>query len=100
MLRYVLAASAMLSLAGGAVAQTHSGSHNPAMKEGSPKMTAAPAKGANSFTEAQARGRFTKAGYSGIGKLMKRDGVWQGTAMKGGKQATVMLDYKGHITAR
>jgi len=100
MLRYLVAASALASLAGGAGAQTHAGSHNPAIKDGSPQMTAAPAKGANSFTEDQARGRFAKAGYGAISKLTKQDGVWQGTATKGGKRATVMLDYKGNVTAR
>jgi putative membrane protein len=100
MFRYFVAASMLASLAGGAVAQTHSGSHNPAIKDGAPRMAAAPARGANSFTEDQARGRFAKAGYGAIGKLTKQDGVWQGTATKAGKRATVMLDYKGNVTAR
>ena len=76
------------------------GSHNPAVKNGAPHTIAAPAKGANSFTEDQARGRLAKAGYTGITKLTKRDGLWQGTAMKAGKRATVMLDYKGNVTSR
>ncbi len=100
MLRFLVAASALASLAGGAIAQTPSGSHNPAIKDGSPQMTTAPARGANSFTEDQARGRFAKAGYAVIGKLTRQDGVWQGTATRGGKRATVMLDYKGNVTAR
>lgn len=100
MFRYLFAASAVLAFAGGAVAQTQSGSHNPAVKDGAPHMTAAPAKGANSFTEDQARGRFAKAGYEAVGKLTKQNGVWQGTATKGGKRAAVMLDYKGNVTAR
>lgn len=101
MLRYVIAASAMALLAGGAGAQTaQSGSHNPAVKDGAPHKIAAPAKGANSFTADQARGRFMKAGYTGVSKLTKRNGLWQGAAMKGGKRSTVMLDYKGNITAR
>jgi hypothetical protein len=99
--RYVIAASAMALIAGSAGAQTaQSGSHNPVVKNGAPHTIAAPAKGANSFTASQARGRFMKAGYTGVSKLTKRDGVWQGTAMKGGQRATVMLDYKGNITAR
>ena len=101
MKRFVIAAAAMTLCAGSAMAQSHqAGSHNPAVKNGAPHTIAAPAKGANSFTEDQARGRFAKAGYTGITKLTKRNGLWQGTAMKGGKRATVMLDYKGNITAR
>ena len=101
MFRYVIAATAMTLFAGGAVAQTaQTGSHNPVVKNGAPHTIAAPAKGANSFTEDQARGRLAKAGYTGITKLTKRDGLWQGSAMKGGKRATVMLDYKGNVTAR
>jgi hypothetical protein len=101
MFRRLVAVSAAALLATGAGAQTAaSGSHNPALKNGAPRPVAAPAKGANSFTENQARGRFAKAGYAGLSKLTKRNGVWQGTATKGGKRATVMLDYKGNITAR
>jgi hypothetical protein len=100
MFRYLITASAMTLLASGAVAKTQAGSHNPAVKNGAPHRVAAPAKGANSFTQDQARGRFAKAGYTVVSKLTKRDGVWQGMATKGGKRATVMLDYKGNVTAR
>jgi putative membrane protein len=101
MFHQLVAVSAAALLATSAGAQTAaSGSHNPALKNGAPRPVAAPAKGANSFTENQARGRFAKAGYASLSKLIKRNGVWQGTAMKGGKRATVMLDYKGNITAR
>lgn len=102
MLHHLIAAAALVAAAGSpAIAQSgQAGSHNPAIKDGAPHTTAAPARGANSFTEAQARGRFAKAGYTGLSKLTKQDGLWQGTAMKGGKRATVMLDYKGNVTAR
>jgi hypothetical protein len=100
MFRQLGAFSAVALLATGAGAQTTSGSHNPAIKNGAPRPVAAPAKGANSFTEGQARGRFAKAGYTGLSKITKSNGVWQGTATKDGKRATVMLDYKGNVTAR
>jgi hypothetical protein len=101
MVRHIVALSAAVLLASAAGAQSpQAGSHNPAVKNGAPHTIAAPAKGANSFTESQARGRFAKAGYTGLTKLTKRDGLWQGTAMKHGKRATVMLDYKGNVTAR
>lgn len=101
MQRHLIAATVGALLASGAGAQSmQEGSHNPAVKNGSPKAIATPAKGANSFTEDQARGRFTKAGYTGLSKLTKANGLWQGTAMKDGKQVTVILDYKGNVTAR
>ncbi len=101
MQRFIIAAAAAGLLATGVNAKSaQNGSHNPAVKDGSPKTIAAPAKGANSFTENQARGRFAKAGYTGLSKLTKADGLWRGMAMKGGKQMTVMLDYKGNVTAR
>jgi len=100
MVRYLMAASAVALFASAAPAQTQAGSHNPAVKNGAPHSVAAPAKGANSFTEDQARSRFAKAGYKLASKLTKQNGLWQGAATKGGKQFTVMLDYKGNITAR
>ena len=101
MIRYFAALSVAALLAGGVHAQSaQQGSHNPAVKDGSPHTMAQPAMGANSFTEDQAHGRFAKAGYTKIGKLMKKDGVWHGTAVKNGKKVAVMLDYKGNITVR
>lgn len=101
MFHRIISLSAVSLLASGAGAQTmQAGSHNPALKNGAPHQVAAPASGANSFTESQARGRFAKAGYTGLSKLTKSNGLWQGAAMRGGKRATVMLDYKGNVTAR
>lgn len=101
MFQHIAAVAVATLLATGASAQSaQAGSHNPALKNGAPHTLAAPAHGANSFTQAQARGRFAKAGYTGLSGLTKHDGLWQATATKGGKQSTVMLDYKGNITAR
>ena len=59
-----------------------------------------PAKGANSFTMGEAKSRFEKSGFSNVGGLTKDDnGVWRGTAQKGGSPTTVWLDYKGNIGA-
>lgn len=100
MQRILVAIAAASLLATSANAQSaQQGSHNPVVKDGSPKTIAAPAKGANSFTENQARGRFAKAGYTGITKLTKANGLWRGSGTKAGKSMTVMLDYKGNITA-
>lgn len=98
--RHIAAIAATALLASVAGAQGQAGSHNPAMKDGAPHMMHNPAKGANSFTESQARGRFAKAGYSHVGKLTKRDGLWRGTGVRHGKKQTVMLDFKGNVTAR
>jgi opacity protein-like surface antigen len=98
MKRYLFAAVAASALLGsGAVAQ-QTGSHNPVVKDGSPHQIAAPAHGANSFTQAQARGRLEKAGYSQVGTLAKdRNGVWRGMAFKGHAKVRVGVDYKGNV---
>ena len=60
-----------------------------------------PVAGANSFTEGQARDHIEKAGYTGVTALTKTpDGMWTGTATKGGKSATVSVDFKGAVTAK
>src|SRR4051794_1506712 len=59
-----------------------------------------PARGANSFTEGEARRRIESNGYAEIGDLKKdADGVWHGTAKKGGSTVKVWLDYKGNVGA-
>lgn len=45
----------------------------------------APLKGANSFTEGQAKDRILAAGYTNVSGLKKdADGIWRGTASKTG----------------
>ncbi len=57
-----------------------------------------PAKGANSFTMRQARGRITKKGYTSVSGLKKdHDGVWRGMGTKDGQPVQVWLDYKGNV---
>ena len=57
-----------------------------------------PAKGANSFTDAEARRRIESSGYSTVADLKKDgDGVWRGNATKDGAKVGVWLDYKGNI---
>ena len=78
--RAFMACGAML-LASSAVAQTatHAGAHNPAVKNNDAAHVAAPAKGANSFSEDQARGRLTKA--------TSRSRAWRRTGMAFGAAA-------------
>ena len=57
-------------------------------------------KGANSFTEGQAKSRLEGAGLTQVTDLKKDDqGVWRGRAMHDGKSVTVGFDYKGNIAA-
>lgn len=56
-------------------------------------------KGANSFTEGQAREHILKSGYESVTGLAKgSDGVWRGTAMKAGVSSQVAMDFKGNVT--
>lgn len=85
----------------GGVAAAQQSSHNPAVKNPAPAATTMPAKGSNSFTEDQARSRMAKAGYPGVTDLVKNEqGQWVGSTMKGATQMTIMLDYKGNVSAR
>lgn len=60
----------------------------------------APLKGANSFTEGQARDRALARGMTNVGALKKDDdGIWRGTASQGGSNVQVAVDYKGNVVA-
>lgn len=97
-LQMILATAAAVT-ASGALAQADTGSHNPALKSPAPHTTVMAARGHNSFTEAQARGRIAKAGYADVGPLTKNaNGVWQGAATKAGAKVNAALDYKGDVT--
>jgi protein CpxP len=80
---------------------------NPYLADSKPTMTASanaeapPFPGANSFTESQARSRIEGEGFNGVSELRKDDqGIWRGTAMRGGKTLSVALDYKGNVVAQ
>lgn len=61
----------------------------------------APLKGANSFTEGQARDRAVSYGYTNVAQLMKdSDGIWRGTAQLDGKPIQVAIDYKGNVVGQ
>jgi len=58
-------------------------------------------KGANSFTEGEARRRLEKAGFHDVKDLKKdADGIWAGSAMMDGKPTNVGLDFKGNVAVR
>lgn len=60
---------------------------------------AGPTPGANSFTEGQAKSAIESAGYTNVGALTQdAQGLWKGSATKGGAQVDVSVDYKGAVT--
>ena len=98
-----VAAAAMLGT-GLALAQTQPASNSstpPAVVHdgGDGKIAAAPVAGKNSFTEAQAKERLEKHGYTAVSALKKDDqSIWRGTATKDGKPVSVAVDYQGNIS--
>ncbi|CAN5726128.1 hypothetical protein BH10PSE6_BH10PSE6_24070 [soil metagenome] len=60
----------------------------------------APLKGANSFTEGQAKDRALAHGLGNVSGLKKDDaGIWRGIAMQEGKQVQIAVDYKGNVVS-
>ena len=67
----------------------------------SPQTPGAPAAGANSFTETQAKSRLETNGYSNVTNLAKDSaGVWRGKANKGSQSVDVSVDYQGNVTPK
>jgi hypothetical protein len=101
----VLAGVASISLVSAAFAQTSPAASPPATNP--PMATApstdpnAPLRGANSFTETQAKQRIEKAGFTQVSNLKKDDqGIWRATAKQGDKQTKVALDFRGNVVAK
>jgi len=105
MKQIILAAGAAIVLigVGSAFAQTspaNSSTTPPAIAHGNEdsKTAAAPVAGKNSFTEAQAKDRLEKHGYTAVSGLKQDDqSIWRGTATKDGKSVGVAVDYQGNI---
>ncbi|RVT95792.1 PepSY domain-containing protein [Rhodovarius crocodyli] len=95
------AALAAVLIAPAAMAQPAPGSSGSSMPQRSaepPPTTTAPAAGANSFTEGQARSRIEAAGFTNVTELMRDDaGVWRGRAMRAGQTLDVGLDFQGNV---
>ncbi|MEH6663531.1 MAG: hypothetical protein V7678_01660 [Brevundimonas sp.] len=71
---------------------------NDAVNEDLNTDTSTLAEGANSFTEDQARGHVENAGYENVSSMtMTENGVWQGTATRGGETRNVSVDYRGAV---
>jgi hypothetical protein len=100
----ILIATAMLTLAAAsAFAQNadqnaQTGPQNKAVKGVHENNSAAPVKGANSFTRAEAQQQIEAKGYTHVAGLTKdKDGIWRGTAEKNGQNAPVSVDYQGNV---
>ena len=103
----VLAAVLLLGSAGLAVAQSTAPSTNAAPSAGTssnPNANAARAgnaaleRGANSFTEGQARRRIEDRGYSNVDQLHKdQNSIWQAEATKDGRRVRVGVDFRGNV---
>jgi hypothetical protein len=102
-MRKIFLASCLLVLAVPATAQpANRNADTPAVnRPNSPPNPGAPAAGANSFTEGQAKSRIENRGFGNVSALRKDDnGVWRGKAMKDGKSVNVSVDFQGNVTAQ
>jgi len=97
----IIAASAVAFFASNALAQTTTDPKTPAVATPETTNPAAPVAGANSFTEAQAKERIEKAGFTNVSGLVKnKDGIWEGSAMRGEAKVQVSLDFQGNVVAK
>jgi hypothetical protein len=104
-MRQILLASIFIALASPAWAQqppANPDASNPAINTpNSPPNPGAPAAGANSFTEGQAKSRIEDKGFKNITDLKKDDaGVWRGKAVKNGKTVNVSVDFQGNVVPK
>jgi len=84
-----------------AISTTTALAQTPAVKSPSATNPAAPVAGANSFTEGQAKSKIESGGYTQVSGLKKDDnGVWTGSAMKGGQKVNVKLDFQGNVVTQ
>jgi putative membrane protein len=66
-----------------------------------PTDPGAPLKGANSFTEGQAKDRALSHGMTDVGALKKDDdGIWRGPAAQDGKPVQIAVDFKGNVVTQ
>ena len=94
-MRLLTLLAALAISTGPVVAQT------PAVKSPNTTNPAAPVPGANSFTEGQAKSKIELQGFTNVSGLKKDDnGIWTGSATKGGNKVNVRLDFQGNVTTR
>jgi|SRR5580704_12143561 hypothetical protein len=94
-------ACATVALAQSGPPPANPNARTPAIASPSTTNADAPAAGANSFTEGQAKSRIEAAGFSNVSGLMKdNDGVWRGKASRGGTTSDVALDFQGNVVTK
>ena len=77
------------------------GPQNPAVKTENGNNSDMPVKGANSFTQSEAKSRLEREGFTHVSALQKDPaGVWRGTAVKDDKSMQVSVDYQGNVNAQ
>jgi len=97
----IAAAAAMISSFAAAQPANRDANTPAVSTPNSPPNPGAPAAGANSFTEGQAKSRIESNGYANVSDLRKDDqGIWRGKAMKDGKSINVSLDFQGNVTSQ
>jgi len=63
-----------------------------------PRSDAGLERGANSFTEGQARRRIEDHGYTNVSQLHKdQNSIWQAEAMKNGTRVKIGVDFRGNV---
>jgi hypothetical protein len=102
-----VAAALLLGSAGLAMAQSTAPSTNSPPSAGTSANpnanatgdgNAALERGANSFTEGQARRRIEDRGYSNVDQLHKdQNSIWQAEATKDGRRVRVGVDFRGNV---
>lgn len=101
MRKIVLSAAALCLIATAGLAQSpraQPGPQNQAVKGVHENNSSEPVKGANSFTMKEAKSQIEAKGYTRVSGLTKdQDGIWRGTAAKGGKKGPVSVDYQGNV---
>lgn len=102
-MKSALAISALAVAVGGIItpasAQTRTSHNNSAIKPPHTVNAGGPRRGANSFTEGEARAHIRHSGFTSVSRLRKdENGIWRGTAMKGRHRTSVAVDFKGNVS--
>lgn len=98
MVALTFSASLALAQTSGGAAGGSAGGASSTTGTASKDQDTPPLKGANSFTEGEAKSRAEARGFSDIKELKKdSDGIWRGQATQAGKQVQIAIDYKGNV---
>ena len=91
----------LLTLIAALAVSTSAFAQTPAVKSPNANNPAAPVAGANSFTEGQAKSKIEANGYTNVSSVKKDDnGIWTGSANKGGQKVNVKVDFQGNVVTQ